>query len=159
MIGPTAMLAICFMVLLSTIAITDSQLTNSAALIRHDIIDNYNIEEETKLRYTRYALLLTGVIGVAIVNIPFVNLVYIFLLQNVIRAVIGLTTAGLVFRPKCFDGKITAAVITVMIIACATGFTLIEVYNANKELTLPLVLAGVFATPIISMALSKFKTA
>lgn len=155
MIGPTAMLVICFMVLLSTIAITDSQLTNSAALIRHDIIDNYKLDEETSLRYTRYALLLTGIIGVLIVNIPFVNLVYIFLLQNVFRAVLGLTTAGLIFKPKYFDGKITAAVLTVMIIACTTGFTLMEIYNTNKELTLPLVLAGVFATPILSALLSK----
>jgi hypothetical protein len=71
----------------------------------------------------------------------------------------GLTTAGLVFKPQYFDGKITAIVLAIMIIACGTGFTLMEIYNTNKELTLPMVLAGVFATPIISMALSKFKTA
>jgi Na+/proline symporter len=157
LVGNSATVAFCIIALISSIAIVDDQLNNFSDLVKNDIIDAYKIDEQKSLMYTRMAALGFAVLGITIINIPFVNLLYVLLLGNIIRAAMGLTTVGLIFRPKNFDGKITGAVLVASLILTGIGFNYITI-NGLKEYILPLTIASFFGTPLLSIILSKLKT-
>jgi Na+/proline symporter len=157
LVGPTAVFLFCSFVMVSCVAIVDDQMNNISALIKHDIIETYNIDEEKSLVYTRYGAICFALLAIAIVNVPFVNLTYILLLGYIIRASLGLTTVGLIFRPHWFDGKITGFVLVVSLLLTGIGFTTIEL-TGLKEYILALTLTSTFGTPLLAFLLSKYLT-
>jgi len=157
LVGNSATVAFCIIALISSIAIVDDQLNNFADLVKNDIIDAYKIEEKKSLMYTRIAALGFAALGITIINIPFVNLLYVLLLGNIIRTAMGLTTVGLIFKPKAFDGKITGIVLVLSLILTGAAFNYITIYGL-KEYTLPLTMISFLGTPLLALILSKIKS-
>ena len=157
LVGYPALLFYCFIVMLSTVSIVDSQLTNTASIVRNDVLSYFNLDDETALRYTRYALLISGALAIAIVNVSFVNLFYIFMLGGVIRGVMGLQTVGLVFKPQWFHNIITPAIMLVGIILAIVGYTYSNIYK-DTAIILPMMLTLVFGTPLLSIVGSRLIT-
>jgi hypothetical protein len=157
LVGHSATVAFCIIALISSIAIVDDQLNNFADLVKNDIIDAYKIDEQKSLMYTRVAALCFAALGTTIINMPFVNLLYVLLLGNIIRAAMGLTAVGLIFKPKSFDGKITGIVLVLSLVLTGIAFNYVTIYGL-KEYILPLTVISFLGTPLLAWTISKIKS-
>lgn len=156
LIGHGAAIAFCLVAFLSSLAIVDDQINNFSDLFKNDVIEAWKISEDKQLLYTRVGSVIFAGLGVAVLNLGFVNLLYVLLLGNIIRASMGLTTVGLIFRPGWFNANRTGIMLTVSLILTAIGFTYITI-EGLKEYILPLTLISFVGTPIASYLISRIK--
>jgi len=156
LVGHGAAISFCLLVFASSLAIIDDQINNFSDLFKNDIIEAYKIDEEKQLLYTRIGAIIFATLAVAVLNLGFINLLYVLLLGNIIRASMGLTTVGLIFKPKLFNGKRTGIILFISLLLTAISFTYITI-EGLKEYILPLTLISIIGTPVLSYLVSKVK--
>jgi Na+/proline symporter len=156
LIGHGVAIAFCLVAFLSSLAIVDDQINNFSDLFKNDIIEAWKIDENKQLLYTRIGSIIFVGLAVMILNLGFVNLLYVLLLGNIIRASMGLTTAGLIFKPTWFDASRTGTVLTLGLILTGIGFTYVTV-EGLKDYILPLTLISFVGTPVTAYLVSKIK--
>lgn len=153
LIGPGAVIAFCLAALISSVAIVDDQINNFSDLFKNDIIEAWDIAEDKQLLYTRIGSIVFAGLAIAALNLGFVNLLYVLLLGNIIRATMGLTTVGLIFKPKWFDAARTGMVLTLGLIFTGISFTYVTI-EGLKEYILPITLVSSVGVPLTAYLIS-----
>ena len=157
LLPPIASIFFAFMIFAGLVAILDSQFASVANMTGHDIFNKFKggSDDKAVINYARWGMIALAVAGLAVANIPGMQLVYLFLFFAVLRAAVWLPSMISVLKPQwvnefgMFWGiLIPATVGEVLFVAGKLGYT-----NTAFMGTL----IAIFGSPILTLVLSNAK--
>ena len=157
LLPPIASIFFAFMIFAGLVAILDSQFASVANMTGHDIFNKFKggSDDKAVINYARWGMIALAVAGLAVANIPGMQLVYLFLFFAVLRAAVWLPSMISVLKPHwvnefgMFWGiLIPATVGEVLFVAGKLGYT---------DTAFMGTLIAIFGSPILTLVLSNAK--
>jgi len=148
---PAASIFFMFMVFAGLVSILDSQFASVANMTGHDIHNQFKIGEE--ITYARYGMIALAIIGVAVANIPGMQLVYLFLFFAVLRASVWLPSMISLLKPNWITERgmfwgilIPASIGEVLFVMGKLGYS---------DTAFAGTLIAVFGSPLLTLVISQ----
>jgi hypothetical protein len=155
LLPPVASIFFAFMIFAGLVAILDSQFASVANMTGHDIFNAFKggTDDQAVINYARWGMITLAFAGVAVANIPGMQLVYLFLFFAVLRAAVWLPSMISLVRPHWITERgmfwgilIPATVGEILFVAGKLGYT-----NTAFMGTL----IAIFGSPILALVISK----
>lgn len=153
LIGPTGVLLLVLAAFAGVISVIDTLLSSLSSFVAHDLAQNRGWNEKTALWTSRMTILVVGPIAVWVANSG-VSLIYLLLLGSIIKASMGLTTAGMVLRPQWFSPKVMQPLLLISLSTAAVAYIWCSNNKVpNFQLWLSVIFG--FGTPLLGILLSR----
>lgn len=152
-IGRWALIPLVFMIFAGLIAVIDAFIVSISSMIGHDIAEMYKWKEQKALKAARMSFIVFALVVVLIANSG-ADILWLTLLQSVMKATVGLTTAAMILRPQLFNPRVVMPVLLVMLVLAMTTFLTASAL-AIPGYALYVTAFFCFTTPLTALFISK----
>lgn len=152
-IGRWALIPLVFAIIAGLLSVIDTFMCSISSIVTHDIASSANLSEKNAIAWGRISFVVVSIIAVIVASSG-VNLLYMFLLQSVLKSSIGLATAALVLRPNWFHAKAVSPVLMFSIVTALVAYIICDYLNIPGY-QLYLAAGFCFGTPVAAYLTSK----
>lgn len=150
---PMASVFFMFMVFAGLVSILDSQFASVANMTGHDIYNQFKSGSE--ITWARWGMIILAILGVAVANIPNMQLVYLFLFFAVLRASVWLPSMISLLKPEWVTERgmfwgilIPASVGEILFVMGKLGYS---------DTAFTGTLVAVFGSPLLTLLISNYE--